>query len=309
LSQQVLAGKYKIEVFSKDNQGKYVLAVGQNESFDFQSLINVYWQLPLLKVTFFKTSVLQFFLTPFGIGGIGAVGALLIFFAFVYYIIGVIREKIKQNQAKTLLLASSGSAMKEEIIKLLQKPTYDVMVALINTAKNANPDLEHKSSSLQMMEELRFNIEEIDIEGKTEDELMKLLRLKDIIYVAGGNTFYLLNAMRACNFEKVIRKFLKEGKVYVGSSAGSIVAGRTIRTAGWKNPDKNIVGLKNLKGLNLVPFDIFVHYQPEHAEIIKQQIKNPKKRAKNLRILADGQAILVQGKEINLIGEGEAIVI
>jgi peptidase E len=87
------------------------------------------------------------------------------------------------------------------------------------------------------------------------------------------------------------------------------VAGRTIKTAGWKNADKNVVGLKNLKGLNLVPFDIFVHYQPEYAEIIKQQIKNPQKRTKELKILTDDQAILVQGKEVDLIGEGEAVII
>ena len=61
-----------------------------------------------------------------------------------------------------------------------------------------------------------FNVEEIDIEGKTEAEVMKLLELKDIIFVEGGNTFYLLKAMRECNFEKVIRKLLKEGKVYIG---------------------------------------------------------------------------------------------
>jgi peptidase E len=35
---------------------------------------------------------------------------------------------------------------------------------------------------------------------------MRLFEVKDIIFVAGGNTFYLLKAMRACNFEKVLRK-------------------------------------------------------------------------------------------------------
>ena len=67
--------------------------------------------------------------------------------------------------------------------------------------------------------------------------------------------------------------------------------------------------LKNLNGLNLVPFDIFCHYRPEYAEMIKQKIKNPKKRAKNLRILTDEQALLIQGKEVDLIGEGEAVVV
>lgn len=325
-SKQVLAGKYKIEVYSKDpkslsatgsqvkgigdNQGKYVLAIGKKEFYNIQSILNLYWQLPLLKVTFFKTSVLQFFLTPIGIAGIGVIGATLILLALINYLVGLIKGIIRHNLAKTLLLTSAGMQMKNEIIKLLQKPAYDVMVAFITTAAKPQENIDYLQRDWRIMrDEMGFNIEEVDIEGKTESQVMKLLELKDIIFVEGGNTFYLLKAMRACNFEKVIRKLLKWGKVYIGASAGSIVAGRTIKTAGWKNADKNIVGLKNLKGLNLVPFDIFVHYQPEHAETIKQQIKNPKKRAKKLRILTDEQAILVQGKEVSLIGSGEAVII
>ena len=64
-TKQVPAGKYKIEVYSKDNLGKYVLAVGDKESFDAQFILNAYWQLPLLKITFFKSSVLQFFLDAY----------------------------------------------------------------------------------------------------------------------------------------------------------------------------------------------------------------------------------------------------
>ncbi|OGZ85566.1 MAG: hypothetical protein A2599_01725 [Candidatus Staskawiczbacteria bacterium RIFOXYD1_FULL_39_28] len=311
LEKQAIAGKYKIEVFSENNTGKYALAVGKTESFDIKSLLNVYWQLPLLKVVFFKTSVLQFFLTPFGIGLIGFIGVLIILIFLIYFLIGFIKETIKHNQAKTLLLTSAGMAMKGEIIKLLQRPAYDISVAFITTAyiyrKEENPDYVNKD--LIIMKEMGFNIEEIDIEGRSEAQVYNLLKNKDIIFVEGGNTFYLLKAMRTCNFERVIRKLLKEGKVYIGVSAGSIVAGKTIKTAGWKDADKNIVGLKNLKGLNLVPFDIFVHYSPEHAEIIAQKLPDPKNRLKKLRILTDEQAILVQGKEVALIGKGEQIIV
>jgi len=312
--QQMTAGNYKIEVSSSDNQGKYVLAVGEKEEYNLQALLAIYWQIPFLKLTFFKTSVLQFFLTPFGIYGVGAIGGLLIFLASIYYLVGLAKQIIKHNEAKTLLLTSGGMPqMKDEIIKLLQKPTYDITVAFITTAAKPQENLDYVAIDWQTMkEELRFNIEEVDIEGKTEHQVLRLLELKDIIFVEGGNTFYLLKAMRACNFEKVIRKLLKQGKVYIGVSAGSIVAGKTIKTAEWLDKEyenKNTVKLKNLKGLNLVPFDIFVHYQPEHAEIIEQQMPNPKKRAKKLRILTDEQAILVQGKEENLIGDGEAIII
>lgn len=310
LEQRFSAGRYKMEVFSGDNQGKYVLAVGKTEAYDTQSLLNIYWQLPLLKITFFKTSPLQFFLTPFGIAGVGAIGAVLIFLVIIYYLIGVIKEAIKHKKAKTLLLTSAGMQMKDEIIKLLQKPAYDITVAFISTAAKPQENIDYlKRDWTIMRDEMGFNVEEVDIEGKKESEVMKLLELKDVIFIEGGNAFYLLKAMRACNFEKIIRKLLKQGKVYIGVSAGSMVAGKTIKTAGWKNGDKNIVGLKNLKGLNLVPFDIFVHYQPEHAEIIKQNIKSPRKRKKKLKILTDDQAILVQGKEIMLIGKGGQVVV
>jgi peptidase E len=310
-TQQVSAGKYKIEVFSSDNQGKYVLAVGKTESYDWQSVLNIYWQLPLLKIQFFKTSVLQFFFTPFGIAGVGAIGALLILWVLIYYLIGTIKQIIKHNRAKTLLLTSNGMQMREEVLHLLQKPAYDITVGFITTAYKYKfeEDPNYRNRDLLIMrDEMGFNVEEIDIEEKTQEQVMEALQFKDIIFVAGGNTFYLLRAMRKCNFRKVIKKLLKWGKVYIGASAGSIVAGKTIKTAGWKT-DKNFVGLQDLRGLNLVPFDIFVHYQPEHAEIIKQQIKNPKKRFRKLKILTDNQAILVQNREVMLIGKGEQIII
>lgn len=311
LTKQVSAGEYRVEVYSKDNQGKYVLAVGKTESFDIKSILNIYWQIPLLKISFFKTSVFQFFITPFGIAGIALIGFILIFIAFINYLIALIKRKIKERQAKTLLLTSGGMGpMKDEILQLLTKPAYDVTVAFITTAAKPIEDLEFLKRDWQIMkEELRFNIEEIDIEGKTEQQVEKLLELKDIVFVEGGNAFYLMKAMRACNFEKIIKKLLRQGVVYIGVSAGSIVAGKTIKTAGWKDADRNIVGLKDLRGLNLVPFDIFVHYYPEWDNAIKEQITNPKKRAKELRILTDEQAILVQGKEVDLIGDGEAIVL
>ena len=309
LEKQLIAGKYKIEIFSADNQGKYVLAVGKTESYDLKALLNIYWQLPLLKIKFFNTSVFQFFLTPFGIAGVAIIGGILIILAILNYLVAVIKEKIRQSKAKTILLTSSGMQMKSEIVKLLQKPAYDITVAFITTAykPKLEQDQGYVNKNLQIMKEMGFNVLEVDIEGKKESEVTKLIGLKDIIFVAGGNAFYLLRAMRKCNFEKIMRKLLKQGKVYLGESAGSIVAGRNIKIAGWIG-DENIVNLKNLKGLNLVPFDIFVHYKPEHAEIIKKKMPFKWQR-KKLKIITDEQAILVQAKNVMLLGNQEEIII
>ena len=313
LESQLLAGKYKIEIFSADqtaeavNLGKYVLAVGKTESYDLKTLLNIYWQIPTLKIKFFQSDVWQFFLTPFGIAGIGFIGAILIFITLLNYIISVIKKIIKQNQAKTILLTSTGMQMKNEIVKLLQKPAYDITVAFIITAAKPQQNLDYVKKDYDIMREMGFNVAEVDIEGKTEKEVTELIRLKDIIYVEGGNTFYLLQAMRKCNFEKIMRKLLKEGKVYLGVSAGSVVAGKTIKSAGWLG-DENIVNLKSLKGLNLVPFDIFVHYKPEHAELIKKKLPWKWQR-KKMKIITDEQAILVQAKNVILLGNQDEVII
>jgi len=310
---KIPAGKYKIEVFSVDlpeqagNQGKYVLVVGKQEIFPLPESLNIYWQLPLLKIDFFKTSVLQFFFTPFGIAGISVILGIIVIIAILNYLVAVIIEKNKSRTGRTILLTSAGMRMKGEIIKLLQKPAYDVTVAFINTAYKYqledNP--EYVNEDLLIMKEVGFNVEEIDIEGKNSGQLMNMFQNKDIIFVAGGNAFHLLKIIRQTGFEKVIKKMLRRGKVYIGASAGSIVAGKTIDTAGWIG-DKNTSKLISLKGMNLVPFNIFVHYTPEYNGIIKKKLPWRWQR-KNLKILTDEQAVLIQGFEKILIGEGKAI--
>lgn len=53
----------------------------------------------------------------------------------------------------------------------------------------------------------------------------------DVMYMMGGNTFYLLNIIRKTGFDKNIKEFINSGKIYVGSSAGSEILGNSIDVA------------------------------------------------------------------------------
>lgn len=301
---QVPAGKYRIEVFGNNNQGKYVLASGDQEKFAFFDILSVYWTLPFLKIQFFKTSVLEFFLTPFGLALAGLVVFVLACIALINFI-KYLKEKKMKIKPNTMILASIGANFLEGIIKIVDKPLYDITVAFITTASKPEKDKSFMEEDKELLHEAGFNVEEIDIEGKSEGQLYSLLHNKDVIFVEGGNTFYLLKCMKESGFKKVIKKLFKKGVLYVGTSAGSVVMGKTIDTAGWgAGEDENIVRLSDLRGFGFVPFNIFVHYNQGDEEIIKQ---NTLKSRHPLKVLTDSQALLVIGKDVALIGKGEEI--
>ena len=84
----------------------------------------------------------------------------------------------------------------------------------------------------------------------------KAIDRADAIFIGGGNTFRLLKALQDLELLEPIRRKVKSGAPYIGSSAGSNVAGPTIKTT----KDMPIVQPRSFDSLGLVPFQISPHY-------------------------------------------------
>ncbi|MFQ5828325.1 MAG: dipeptidase PepE [Candidatus Methylomirabilia bacterium] len=78
----------------------------------------------------------------------------------------------------------------------------------------------------------------------------------EALFVGGGNTYALLKRLREASLLEPIRARVCAGMPYIGSSAGSNVAGPSILTSN----DWNVVGLTAFEALGLVPFNINPHY-------------------------------------------------
>lgn len=121
----------------------------------------------------------------------------------------------------------------------------------------------------------------------------------DVIYVCGGNTFTILDKMRESGLDKYISKQVKKSTVYVGVSAGSIIAGSSIKIAGWGSEgDVNEIGLKKLVGLKLTDIAVFPHY---HIELKKEVADFKKLVLYKVVSLTDEQALMIKDNKAILL--------
>ncbi len=206
---------------------------------------------------------------------------------------------------KKILLASNGGfAIKG--MKMLFDDISKIKLAYITTASKGVDDLRYLRWHKQEMDRLGIDYEEIDIDGKNEDGLYKILKNKNAVYIEGGNTFYLLKAIRESGFKEIIKELVEKGMVYFGSSAGSYVACPTIEMSTWKPDQKDRFGITDFSALKLVPFLVMAHYTPEIRNILKEKIANLKYP---IRILQDGQGILIEEENYKFVGKQEEIIL
>jgi dipeptidase E len=78
----------------------------------------------------------------------------------------------------------------------------------------------------------------------------------EAIFMGGGNTFRLLQSLYQADLLLPIRRRVAEGMLYIGSSAGAVVAAPTIKTTN----DMPIVQPPSFDSLGLIRFQINAHY-------------------------------------------------
>lgn len=103
-----------------------------------------------------------------------------------------------------------------------------------------------------------FGIDVVGIEAS--DDPKQAIANAEAIMVGGGNTFQLLQQLYHHQLIEPIQAAVQRGVPYVGWSAGSNIAGLSIRTTN----DMPIVEPPSFKALQLVPFQLNPHYSDYH---------------------------------------------
>ncbi|MDN4607671.1 Type 1 glutamine amidotransferase-like domain-containing protein [Sporosarcina highlanderae] len=181
-------------------------------------------------------------------------------------------------------------------------------VAYINNALDFATDLERKNKSDAMdkldLDRLGFSVDILDLKqyfGNKEGLKEKLDRY-DVLWVRGGNTFVLAQAMKLSGFDEIVKKYYEEKKeiLYGGYSAGACILGPTLKGIHLADdPDQKPYGDEHQtiwEGLHLLDYVIAPHYKSDHpeSEDIDKSIEYMVENKILFKALKDGEVIIVE---------------
>lgn len=117
-----------------------------------------------------------------------------------------------------------------------------------------------------LTEILRFPMENVMFSSEGIPDTI----IPDYIYVTEGNTFEILRYMQQSGLISYIRETMKEREdvVYIGSSAGALIAGTDILPA--KDFENNPVGRMDFSSLGLFDGAILPHLSQETFEVYRR---------------------------------------
>lgn len=173
-------------------------------------------------------------------------------------------------------------------------------IAYIPTALNGIETFglwKETSSTWKYIQTLSAGVTPVVLEEYRDKSVVESLKHKDIIWIAGGSCSYLMYWMLRCELDHYLPELLNAGSIYVGSSASSMIAAPTLALAEWYIGETE-AHADDMKGLNLVDFDIYPHYEDALLPQIKSHTRNIP-----MYLLKNGEAITLVEGVVSVIGE------
>jgi dipeptidase E len=194
-----------------------------------------------------------------------------------------------------LLLASWGVGALADFVG---RPPSDVRVAFVPTASVPCADTGFIDVDRDRLRALGYPVSDLDLVEFGPEQLPDALRDVDLLYVAGGNTFFLLHHMRRSGLEALLPDLFAAGLLYVGVSAGSCVVGPDCEPVSEIDSLADAPDLESTAGLNLVDFVVLPHFgEEDYTGVIERYGGRyelvPLKDDQAVRVEADGSRALV----------------
>ncbi len=208
------------------------------------------------------------------------------------------------------LVLTSGDISNEEIynkvIELVGKPAKDISIAvLIEASAVEEGDKRWLINGLSRLTAQFFGeIDIVNLLALQKHEVERRLAKADLIYCFGGCTEWLKVVFEKTGFSAKLPKLLEE-KVWVGSSAGSMILGKmpSTETQSYIYSIDNYFGVD--KYLGIVNFSILPHIFGAFVPLDSFQkcLEESKKQDYPVYVLSDDSAVIVENNKVYLLGK------
>lgn len=204
---------------------------------------------------------------------------------------------------KKLFLTSVFAKTAKEFKKFYGETNGKSAVLIPTAAKAEGGSSIYIRKQHRVLERLGLNICVLDISVAESNEIMAKLLNSDIIYIGGGNTFYLLQELKRSGADKLIKEQVLLGKAYIGESAGAVVAAPCIDYIEDMDKRDAAPNLKDCSALDLVDFYTLPHMNS--FPFIRASRMIAEKHSNDLKLLpiTNRQAVCVYGNEIKILGK------
>jgi len=199
------------------------------------------------------------------------------------------------NQGMNLFLASSMSDVAVSILNQVSSLTKKKKLIFIPTASEPETGENDwvEDDRVSLATHAGFDVSIYSITGKTPLQIEEKFRDAGVICVNGGNNYYLMKQVRSSGFDIIVKKLVKSGLIYLGSSAGSMIAGPSIET---DLDDRSVVpGMTDFSGLQLTDVSVRPHWgSPYFSEHYEKEMALLQQAAFKTILLNDSQYLHVQ---------------
>lgn len=196
---------------------------------------------------------------------------------------------------KPIILASSIADSGPHIVKnFLAKSSSCLFI--MTAAEVESGDKEWLDNDRLGLSNTGLRVEDYSITGKSRVQIAEKIRQFDVIHVNGGNSFYLLHQMRRCGFKEILNEFVPSKKIYIGSSAGAIVAGPDIEPARKIEDTYKAPELTSTLALGLVDVCVLPHWGSDIFKELYMQhpLEHIYQKGYRLILLNDDQYVVWQ---------------
>ena len=200
-----------------------------------------------------------------------------------------------------MILTSSLYESIELVKKFLDKNTESKKILFIPTATNVDEYKKYIHLTQKVFEDFGYEVENFDVSIFSEEIAKEKLSEAKIVFISGGNTFYLLQELKRKNLTSYLKERIENGLLYIGESAGSVIATPNIEYASIVDDKTLATELNDYTGLNLVNFYIVPHFEEEPFVESSRKTVELYKDKLDLKLINNKEAILVENNNFTII--------